>query len=190
MSNGANDGMAQVVVTLFQVIFSALFPLIAISLCAVSYILAHGFHLPQFALWAALAGWIVAYARIHLWAMLALIAFVIAAVPLALIGFREYAARTSGVIGMWVSAAIYAGGTVWLASVWPPSVYPVIQGYVFAFLLFVSWGGAFEAAIGTAKIIAQNRPQPGPEVVMAQKAHGDAQVAGEDEAISLLGSKK
>lgn len=55
-----------------------------------------------------------------------------------------------------------------------------------ALLLFVTWGGLWEAALGTLKIVLANRPQPGREVVETQMAHGHAQVAGEDEAAALL----
>ncbi len=188
MSN-QGEALGQTTVALFRIVFSLLFPAVVISLCGVSYLLTYGFNLPQFALWSELAGWAVAYAQTNTWAMLALIAFVVAAVPLARVGFREQAARSSSVIGGWVAAAIFAGGTIWLATVWTgdPTNF---EELVFAFLLFAAWGGICEALITTLKLIEQNRPQPGPEVVVEQKAHGDAQLAGEAEAISLLNSKK
>jgi hypothetical protein len=188
MSN-EGEAMGQATVALFQIIFSLFFPVIVISTCAASYVLSFGFNIPQFGLWAGLAGMAVAYAKTTPWAALALIAFVVAALPLAWVGFREHATRVSSTIGGWVTAAIFSGGTLWLAAAWPAD-YSNMQAVVFAFLLFASCTAIFEALLDTSKLIAQNRPQPGPEVVVAQKAHGDAQLAGEAEALSLLKSRK
>ncbi|MGD0867623.1 MAG: hypothetical protein ABSA49_18935 [Rhizomicrobium sp.] len=189
MSN-EGEALGQATVALIRLVFSPLFPIITVSVCGVSYLLTFGFHLPQFGLWAWLAGQAVAYAQANFLAMLVLAAFVLGALPLALVGFREHATRTSGVIGGWVWVAIISGGTIWAATAWPADEYPAVQQYVFAFLLFWAWTSICEVLMSTLKLIAQNRPQPGPEVVVAQKAHGDAQLAGEAEALSLLKSKK
>jgi hypothetical protein len=188
MSN-QDDGFATAIVALFQLVFSLTFPLMFITLCGVSYVLTDGLHLGQFGLWAWVAGQAVADARTTPWVALALIAFIIAAVPLAWIAFREHATRASGVIGAWVGAAIFCGATLWLASAWSFD-YSAMQQYVFAFALLAAWFALCDALMTTLKLVAMNRPQPGPEVVMAQKAHGDARVAGEAEALSLLNSKK
>ena len=188
MSNDS-DGFAQATVALFQIVFSLFFPVIVLFTCASSYALTFVLHLPQFGLWAGLTMQALAYAKDNHWAALALIGFGLAALPLARIGFREHAARASNVVGGWVAAAIFTGGTMWMASAWPAD-YSGMQGVVFAFALFASCSAIFEALLHTLKLIDQNRPQPGPEVVVAQKAHGDAQIAGEAEALSLLNSKK
>ena len=188
MSN-EGEALGQATVALVQIIFSLFFPVIIISTCGASYVLTYGLHLPQFGLWAGLAAMAVAYAQTTPLAMLALGAFVVAALPLAWVGFREHATRVSSTIGGWVTAAIFSGGTLWLAAAWHAD-YSNIQAVVFAFLLFASCTAIFEALLHTLKLVAQNRPQPGPEVVVAQKAHGDAQLAGEAEALSLLSSKK
>ena len=188
MSN-QDDGLAQMTAGVVQLVFSLLFPILLVTLCGVSYVLVFGFHLVQFGLWAYLAMQAVAYAKGNTWAALALTVFVIASVPLAKVAFREHATRTSGVIGGWVGAGIFSGGTIWLATAWPAED-SGMQMIVFAFLLLASWGCVCEAIMSSLKLIAQNRPQPGPEIVEAQKAHGDAQLAGEAEALSLLNSKK
>jgi hypothetical protein len=113
---------------------------------------------------------------------------VLAAVPLAWIGFREAETRTSRVIGYWVAAALFAGGLIWLAHAWEFSD-GGFQQLLFAFLLFALWAHIWETAMMTAKLFALSRPQPGREVVEQQKAHGAAALANEAEALSLLNPK-
>jgi hypothetical protein len=189
MSGGGNDGLAQATASIARVVFSAVFPFMLVMACAVSAVLA-GAGLPQFGLLAQFASGTVAYAGGHAWAALALGAFVLSALPLLWVAYREHAAPVSTTFGMWVGAAVYGGGLVAIAGVWPPAIFPVMQRYVFGLVLFVVCGAVIEAVTGTLKFIRQNRPQEGREVVEAQKAHGHAQVAGEEEAISLLRSKK
>jgi hypothetical protein len=181
--------MGRALAALVMLVFSPLFPIITVSVCAVSYVLAFVFHLPQFGLWVWLAQLAVAYSKTNVVALVVLIAFVFGSIPLARIGFREHAVRPSGAIGGTLFAAIIIGGTIWWASAWPYDPTSGIQVYVFGFLLFWAWSGVCESAMSAMKLIAQNRPQPGPEVVVKQKAHGDARVAGEAEALSLLKKK-
>jgi hypothetical protein len=184
MSN-QNDGLATATVSLFQIIFSLFFPLIVIGTCAASYVLTVQLHILQFGLWFGLLLEALAYAKDNHWAAVALIVFGLAALPLARIGFREHAARASHVVGGWVTAAIFSGGSFWMSTAWPFD-YSGVQALVFGFALFASCSAIFEALLHTFKLREQNRPQPGPEVVTAQKAHGDARVAGEAEALDLL----
>src|SRR5208282_5795725 len=101
MTTTAGEDFGNVVVQLIQIVFSPLFPLMLITLCALSFVLAFAFHLPQFGLFAGLAWMFFDYATKNLWAMLALVVFVVTAFPLTWIGFREHATRTSRVIGYW-----------------------------------------------------------------------------------------
>lgn len=189
MATSAGEDFGQALASLIQIVFSPLFPVILITLCAVSYALTFVFHLPQFALFAFFATSAIEYASGHLWAALALAAFVLAAVPLARVGFREAATQTSRVVGNWVVAALFGGGLIWLAQAWPFSGYN-FQQLAFALLLFCAWVQVCETVMMTVKLVALSRPQPGREVVESQKAHGDAALAGEAEAVSLLNPKK
>jgi hypothetical protein len=184
-----NDGLALALVSLVRLVFSLLFPLILITLCGVSYLLATRLGLPQFGLWGALALWAMGYAGTHAWAAVGLIALVLLALPLAWVALKEEAARASAVIGAWATAVVFSGFTYWLSTVWPYDG-SMVQGSVLAFFLLGSWIAVCEAVLGTLKALVQLRPQPGPEEVIAQKAHGDARVAGEAEALALLNAKK
>jgi hypothetical protein len=183
--NSGNEGLARVAVTVFQVVFSALFPFMLLTSCAVSAVLA-GAGFPQFGFLARLAREAVAYSGTHTWAALAIGVLALSALPLLWVAYREHAEPPSKIIGMWLGAAIYGAVGFWLGGVWPPTLFPSAEPYVLALFLFVTWGALCEAILGTVKTILANRPQPGREVVEAQMAHGHAQVAGEDEAAALL----
>jgi hypothetical protein len=189
MADNRGEDLGNALAPLVEIVFSPLFPVMLITLCGVSFVLSGPLGLPQFVLFFGLAVGAVEYARSHTWAMLALIAFVIAALPLARTGFREHATHTSRVVGHWVAAALFFAATLWLAHAWPYSG-SGFQQIVFGLLLFTLWAHVCETALGTVKLILLSRPQPGREVVEAQKAHGDARLAGEAEAVALLNSKK
>ena len=189
MATSAGEDFGQAFAALIQIIFSPLFPVIAITLCGASYVLTFVFHLPQFALFAFLAKFGIEYAFGHIWAGLALAVFVLAAAPLAWVGFREAETRTSRVIGYWVFSGLFGGGIIWLGHAWPFSG-TGFQQIVFALLLFCVWAEVCETMMITVKLVALSRPQPGREVVERQKAHGDAALAGEAEAGSLLNPRK
>jgi len=188
MPNTGSEDLAQAFAMFLKIVFSPIFPLLAITLCGVSFLLTFVFGLPQFALFAGLSIGAFQYSLGHLWAMAALIVFILAALPLAWVGFKEAETRTSRVIGHWVACAIFAGGTLWLASAWRFSG-SGFQQIVFACLLFSVWAEICDTIMITLKLVAFWRPQAGPEVVEAQKAHGDASLASETEALSLLNPK-
>lgn len=189
MATSASEDFGAALAGFIQIVFSPLFPVMLITLCGLSWLLALPFHLPQFALFASLSVLAVESARANIWVALGLGVFVIASIPLARVGFREHAAKTSRVVGYWVAAALYGAFLLWLASAWSYSGSGA-QQLVFGLLLFCFWAEVCETVLGTVKLISLARPQPGPEVVEAQKAHGHAQLAGEAEAIALLRSKK
>jgi hypothetical protein len=190
MASSATEDILNSLFQLIQIVFSPLFPVILLTTCLAAFLLTFVFHLPQFVLFAYLANSAFDYALGHLWALAALAVFVLAALPLALVGFREHAAKTSSVLGGWIVVALMGGGTIWLANEWAFDDQSSLQQFVFAWLLFCACVGFCQTLTGTLKLIALSRPQPGREVVEAQKAHGDARVAGEAEALSLLNSKR
>lgn len=187
--SGAGNGMEQAVTSVFRVVFSLLFPLALLLSCVAAVILTVAGY-TQFAFLAGLGLWLVEAAKGHqVWAEFVLLGLVFGSLPLARVAYRELAIVPSNAIGSWVAVVLSALFTGWLAKVWPPEQ-SVFQAIVFAFLLFGIVGTLCEAVIGTLKLLELNRPKRGPEVVEAQKAHGDARLASEDEAVSFLNSKR
>lgn len=173
MSSSADEGGAQLLTALFLIVFSLTFPLMFITLCGVSFVLGVAFHAPQFALWAGLASLVFQYATTNFWVAIALGVFMLAALPLAWVAFREQAIQLSGVIGSWVCSIIFGGGTIWLATVWTYNGNK-LQGYIFSFLLLMVWLAVFEAVFSTVKLVSlhrANRPLPPPAT---QQPHGAA----------------
>ncbi|HTV29510.1 MAG TPA: hypothetical protein VMF32_17200 [Xanthobacteraceae bacterium] len=187
--SGSGETFGRTLITLAQIVFSLLFPFLAISVCGLAYVLTFVLHIPQFALLAFLAHLAIEHAQTHRGAALAMWTLAFGSVYLAGIAYREHETRASAVVGSWVGALIWCGGTFALVRAWAFDG-SNIQQLVFAFLLFGSWAGVCEAVIDAAKLNQQNRPKPGPGIVEAQKAHGDARVASEAEAHSLLNPKK
>src|SRR5208282_5750057 len=100
MSDGGEE-LGKAGAALIQIVFSLLFPLIVITLCGVSYLLAVVLGVPQFGLWAHLALLAARCAAVHLWAAVAIVVFVLSALPLAWVAFREHATRASHFLGGW-----------------------------------------------------------------------------------------
>ena len=170
MSDGGEE-LGKAAAGLIQIVFSLLFPLIVVSLCAVSYLLAVVLGVRQFGLWADLAVLAARYSAVHLWAAVALTVFVLSALPLAWVAFKEHSTRASTFIGGWVMAAIVTGGTIWAAIAWPSNGYNW-QSLVFAFLLFWAWSAILEASMNTLKLVElarAARPLPPPS---KQQPHG------------------
>jgi hypothetical protein len=165
------EGGAQIIGALFLIVFSLTFPLMFITLCVVSFTLTFALHAPEFAIWAGLAFAAGQYALTNIWAALALAAFVLAAVPLACVAFKERGVTLSEIIGVWVMVIILGGFTGWLYSAWPDNA-SGWQAWIFAFLLLFAWMATFEAGFGTLKLVLQyraNRPLPPP---IGQQPHG------------------
>src|SRR5947207_10406577 len=87
---------------ILQVFFSPTFPLVLISLCAVSYVLATNLQAPEFGVWALVAMRAIRYARFETWAAVGLGLLVLGALPLAWLGLRQREARRRRAIGEWV----------------------------------------------------------------------------------------
>jgi hypothetical protein len=138
-----------------QTIFSLPFPLTVITLCGVSYVLIYTLHVPEFEFqfWARLPMRALDYAEANTWAAILLSLFVLAALPLAWLAFRQREVRASRAIREWVIAAIVFGVIFWLRTAWPydDNRWRVL---VYGILLFSAWNGVIEAILSTLKIIA------------------------------------
>lgn len=189
MATTASEDFTRAGVLLFQVIFSLMFPFLILLTCLASYILTYWCHLPQFAFWALLFGMAFEYAQGHLWAMLALVVVAIVALPLAWVAMREWPVTLSKLIGGWVVVAGLVAAVVWLDTVWPLN-WSVWQAVTYGIALLLTCAGLCDALLSTFKMLSLRQPRRGREVVEAQKAHGDARVASEAEAVALLTSNK
>jgi len=171
MNNGAGEDFGQAIAGLAQLVFSLTFPLVIVTLCAVSFVVAILFHAPDFSFWGFLAAVAIKYASTNIWAAVALAVLVLAALPLAWVALREHQARLSSAIGAWVAAIAFGGGTIWLSTVWPydGSGWQVLT---FALLELLAWAALMDAGLSTLKIILYrraNRPLPPPG---RQRPHG------------------
>jgi hypothetical protein len=156
------ESFGEALAALLQIIFSLTFPILLITLCGVSFVLTAAFRTPEFGLWAGFAMAAFDYAKANIWAAIALGLFVLAALPLAWVAFREQEARVSPAILAWVITALVVGFTFWLRTVWPYND-SSWQIWAYGILLFTGWSGAVEATLSTLKIVAfyrANRPRP------------------------------
>jgi len=146
-----------------RLFFSPSFPLVLVSLCGVSYLLASSLAAPEFGLWALLAMRVLRYVRFETWAALALALLVIAALPLAWLAFRQRRRlRRSRLLGEWVFVAVVVAFTACLRTLWEYDASDR-QIYVYSFLLFIGWNGAVEAAIGTLAVAIHGAEPAAPE---------------------------
>lgn len=118
--------------------------------------------------------------------------------------FEEVTARKER--RKWILGGLFTVGVIWGATVWADQLGSIFGTIVFwsAVLSSGAMIGKFVPAVvkelayqfgyqgmeGAKVLDKQPRAQPGREVVEEQKAHGDARLAGEAEALSLLNSKK
>lgn len=182
----ASDDFALSVTRGIQVVFSPIFPFALISSCGVSYVLTMQYHMPQFCFLAFAALWLIHYGQQNAWVKLGLIAFGLAALPMANVAFRECATKTSTVVGHWIGTGLFGLGLLWLSRSWPYDG-TNSQLLLCGFLLFGVWFEVCGTAVMTLKLAFAAQPQTGAKkIVESQKAHGDAKIASESEAISLL----
>jgi hypothetical protein len=169
------EAVGEFLFELLKVIFSLTFPIMVISLCAVSFVLMTILGTPELGLWAALGVAAIEAARANGWVALALVVLVFAALPLAWVGFREREIRISKAILEWVLTALIFAFIFWLRHVWPFSRNGW-QLLIFAFLIFTAWNGVIEAAMSTLVVIAQvRRNRPRPIAPPHQQPHGTRQ---------------
>jgi hypothetical protein len=172
----ADNALAEFVGAILQLVFHLSFPLIVVTLCGVSFVLAFALHAPEFGLWAGLAMVAIGYAKTNLWVALGIGAFVLISLPLAWVFFREQQIQLSRIILQWVIAALVTGGTFWLRSGWPyeNSGWQII---VYGIILFAGWSALIEATLGTLAIVAHvRRNRPRPVKPPPQQPHGAARV--------------
>lgn len=134
-----------------RLLFSPSFPLVLLSLCGVSYLLASTLAAPEFGLWALVAMRAIRYARFETWAAIALGLLVIAALPLAWVAVRQREARRSKALGEWGFAAVVIVVMFALRSAWPFDASDR-QVYAYSFLLFVGWNAVVQALLTTVAV--------------------------------------
>jgi MFS family permease len=141
---------------LVQLIFSPSFPLVLLSLCGVSYLLAAWLAAPEFGLWALVATRAIRSARYDTWTMIALGILVVAALPLAWAALRHRANRPPRALADWAFAAVAIGCLFSLRVVWP---YDDSDRQVFAysFLLFFGWNALVQAVLSSLALLATRR---------------------------------
>lgn len=86
--------------------------------------------------------------------------------------------QKSGVLGIYLEVPFLIGAVLGAGVMVPP---------LFLELLYQA---GYQGMQGAKVLDPQPTAQPGREIVAAQKAHGDAQVASEAEALSLLNPRK
>ena len=173
-SKDPGESLGEAVAALLQIIFSLTFPLMLITLCGVSFALTFTLGTPEFALWAGLAVGAFNYAKANTWAAIALGLFVLAALPLAWVGFREREIRVSRAILEWVITGIAIAFILWLRTVWPydDSGWQVLS---YGILLFAAWNAVVESSLSTLVIVAHvRRNRPRPVAPPRQEPHGAA----------------
>ncbi len=173
MANGnSGAGYGEALAALLQFVFSLTFPLIAITLCGISYLLAFVFHMPEFGFWAVLAMQALDYAKTNMWVAAGIGVFALAALPLAWVAFREQEVKASNTILAYVMTGIVIGFTIWLRTAWPleRSGWQVL---VYSGLLLLACIMVIESAISTLGIVAHlRRNRPKPVKLPAQEPHG------------------
>jgi hypothetical protein len=177
-SNDGHQAVGEAFGAILQLVFSLTFPLLIITVCGVSYILAFEFHMPEFALWAGLAMGLIDIATTNTWVAIALVIFGLSALPLAWVAFREQELRVSKTILLWVVAGMLLGGVFWLRTAWPfdGSGWQMI---VYAIILLAAWSTVIEAVLATLGIVAHVRAsRPPPIQPPRYEPHGPQQRRG------------
>jgi hypothetical protein len=177
MANEGTSGnsLADVVSALLQLVFHLLFPFITISLGLVSYILAFWLHMPEFGLWVGLWWAVIDAAHGNLWVAVGLGVFVLSALPLAWVAYREQQVQVSHIILQWIVAAGLIFFMFWLRTQWPfeSSGWQLI---IYGLIMYAGWAALTEGMLGALAIAWHvRRARPRPIKPRPQAPHGGAQ---------------
>jgi hypothetical protein len=167
------EALGEVLADILKIVFSLIFPLLLITICGVSFVLVSLFHMPEFGLWAYLAGLAIGWAKGSIWVALGLGAFCLAALPLAWVAFREQELKASSTILAYVIAGLVVAFLLWLRTVWP--VERMWELWAYGLIMFAGWQATVDALMGTLGIVAHvRRNRPKPVKPPPQQPHGAA----------------
>lgn len=155
------EAVGELLADVLKIVFSLIFPLLLITLCGVSFVLVSKFNMPEFGLWAYLAGLAIDWAKSNLWVAIGLGAFCLASLPLAWVAFREQQLRVSSTILAYVIAGLVIAFLLWLRTVWP--VERTWELWAYGLVMFAGWQATVDALMGTLGIVThvrRNRPRP------------------------------
>jgi hypothetical protein len=153
--------IADAIAAFFKLVFSLTFPLLLTTLCGLSLVLATFLRMPEFGLWGWLALPVIDYARTNAWAAVAVGVFVLSAIPLAWVAFREREVRISKAILEWMITAAVIAFIIWLRPQWPleQSVWRLLA---YGFLLLAAWACVLEASLSTLALVSFRRATRAP----------------------------
>jgi hypothetical protein len=174
MANGGTSGnsLADFVSAILQLVFHLLFPFITISLCLVSYILTFWLRMPEFAFWAGVWWMVFDTARSNVWVAIGLAIFVLAALPLAWVAYREQQVQVSKIILQWIIATGVIFFMFWLRTQWPFES-SGWQLFVYGMIMFAGWAALTEGMLGALAIAGHvRRARPKPVRPPTQAPHG------------------
>jgi hypothetical protein len=165
------EAVGELLADILKIVFSLTFPLLLITICGVSFVLVSVFHMPEFALWAYLAGLAIDWAKGNFWVGIGPGAFCLAALPLAWVAFREQELKVSSTIFAYVSAGLVVAFLLWLRTVWP--VERMWELWAYGLIMFAGWQATVAALMGTLGIVAHvRRNRPIPVKPPRQEPHG------------------
>jgi hypothetical protein len=162
VQSGGGTPLADFITAILQLIFHLLFPFVAVSLCGVSYVLANTLHQPEFGFWFLLGEIAFDLARDNTWVAVGLGIFVLAALPLAWVAYREQQVVISTTIMQWIIGASSVLGLFWLRTAWPYNGNGW-QLFTYGILMFAAWAAVTEAALATLGIVAHIRASRPPK---------------------------
>jgi hypothetical protein len=167
------ESLGEAFASLLQLVFSLTFPILLITLCAISFVLAALFGMPEFGLWAYLAELAIGWATTNIWVAIGLGVFCLAAIPLTWVAFREQELKVSSTILAYVIAGLVIAFLFWLRTVWP--VERMWELWAYGIIMLAGWSAVIEAALGTIGIITHvRRNRPKPVEPPRQQPHGAA----------------
>ena len=173
-ANGENKGtpLSEFVGAILELVFHLLFPVNVIAVCGISFLLVNGMQMPEFSFWTNLALLAFAYAASSIWVAAGLAIFVLAALPLAWIAYREQQVVVSRTILQWIITLGVTFGMFWLRTTWP---YEDSGWQLFAYgmIMYAACAAALETMLSTLGIVAHvRRSRPAPARPPRQQPHG------------------